>query len=428
MDITSNNRLFFSGSQFPSPFQLYRFGRTVYEADKYRELLSYIRWEIKHRLRLFHNNNYLKFTHHDPIILNTSSVVPFQGPSDSSINMQPALKPWRMIAFSSSTLVWGCLFDDDFTLYVSLDNGHSFEVCHQFDNPIQSIFVTARRQVFVCCSGIVYRSVAHGQPFQKVLTLSSSNSYFLFNNGMTELPDGRLLLGEYGVVRTHNSWQNLAHIYFSNDQGDSWQKSDFLIQDGVNKHVHLVKYSKYLNAIFLTDGDNKKQVWINRSSSNLGQPIDPQGHGWHRLNNSHYQLGGYLSMDELNGKVFLGSDYLGGTNFMVTTTDGITFDRQIIPDPYRRSPIMNMVARITTDKKPELWAVLHNSISSTTRSLLMVSTDLGRSWRRIIDYDGTQHEIKLVSSATRLTDQLYVAIISKQGEQYRHSTFTLLVE
>ncbi|MCK8494367.1 glycoside hydrolase [Spirosoma sp. RP8] len=423
MDLTSSHRSLFEKPSLSSLTQLYQFGLGVYHADKWRELSSYLRWEVKHKLGLFPKSGYLRFTNDRPLRLDADSGSPETLPVHIPVRLEKAALPWQLLITNSRSQQWGYLFGDEHSLYSSFDGGKTATCRYRFPNPIQSLFVSSAGYVFVCSHGDLMCSTDQGHSFATVLTLASTSSYFLPNNGMTELPDGRLVLGEYGVVRQQNAWQNLAYVYYSTDQGASWQRSDFLIRDGVNKHVHLVKYSVYLNSLFLTDGDNKKQVWQNRTLSQLDQPAHANGHGWHRLNQSHYQTGGYLSMAELNGNVFFGSDYLGGTNFIVSTTDGYRFAKQIVPDPYRRSPVMNMLTRRAEAGKTELWAVLHNSISSSTRSLLMFSTDEGKTWTRVIDYDGTQHEIKLVNASPKLVDNVYFAFISRQQNQFEQAVF-----
>ena len=89
---------------------------------------------------------------------------------------------------------------------------------------------------------------------------------------------------------------------------------------------------------------------------------------------------------------------------------------------------MNMVTRRTRSGTAEIWAVLHNSIASTTRCLLMHSADAGTTWTRVMDYDGTHHEINLVSSAQGCVEQLYVAIITKQNTRFSHAVFAIVDE
>ena len=337
-----------------------------------------------------------------------------------------AALPWHMFLDRPATEQFGCLFTDELGLYVSRDGGQSAVQRYRFAHPIQSMFQSMWGHLFVCSRGVVFRSTDGGNSFREVMTFSSPASYFLFNNGMTELPDGQLLIGEYGVVRQNRSWQNVAYVYHSADRGKSWQQTDFLIRDGVNKHVHFVKFSLHLNALVLTDGDNKKQVWLNQSLTNVDRVAGRRRAGWQRLNRSHYQTGGYLSMVSVNGTVLFGSDYLGGTNFVVSTQDGAQFEKRIVPDPYRRSPVMNMVIRRTRSGTAEVWAVLHNSIDSSTRCLLMYSADAGDTWTKVLDYDGTRHEIKLVSSAPAAVDRLFIAVLTKQESGFRQTVFDIL--
>ena len=426
MDLSSQHRSFFGRPTYRSLAQLWQFCVGVYRADKWRELLSYVRWEIKHRVGAFPQSQYLQFADHLPLQLTGTEPVPATFAVSAAAYAHRAALPWCLFLDRPAAEQFGCLFTDELGLYVSRDGGHSAVRRYRFAHPIQSMFQSMWGHLFVCSRGVLFRSTDGGHSFQAVMTFSSPASYFLFNNGMTELPDGQLLIGEYGVVRQHRSWQNVAYVYHSTDRGESWQRTDFLIRDGVNKHVHFVKYSLHLNALILTDGDNKKQVWLNRSLTNVDRTAGQRWAGWQRLNRSHYQTGGYLSMVSVSGTVLFGSDYLGGTNFIVSTRDGAQFDKRIVPDPYRRSPVMNMVTRRTRSGTAEVWAVLHNSIDRSTRCLLMYSADAGDTWTTVLDYDGTRHEIKLVSSAQGAVDHLYVAIITKHNSGFTHTVFDII--
>jgi len=256
-----------------------------------------------------------------------------------------------------------------------------------------------------------------------VLRLSTPISYFLFNNGMTELPDQTLLLGEYGSIWHGRAWQNMAYVYHSSDGGETWQAADFLQRQGVNKHVHVVQYSALFNTVFLTDGDNRKQLWINSSLTHFDRQATKTGEGWTLLNRHHYQLGGYTSMAETGSAVLFGSDYLGGTNFVVHTTDGKNFEKLVLPDPYRRSPIMHMVTR-QTQAGYEIWAASYSCLAGETRSLLMYSRDSGRSWSKVVDFDGKYHEVRIVSSSS---DTLYISIteFSQNRQPHHHIVYKL---
>ena len=202
--------------------------------------------------------------------------------------------------------------------------------------------------------------------------------------------------------------------------------SDFLLRQGVNKHIHLVQYSPLLNALFLTDGDNKKQAWINTALSHFDSPSTTKNDGWNLLNRYHHQTGGYTSMAETDEAVLFGSDYLGGTNFMVRTEDGHRLERFVLPDPYRRSPIMNMVSRQTTTGT-EIWAMSYSCLSTKDKSLLMYTRDSGKTWVRVLEFDGTRNEVRLASSSRYPSDTLYISITAfdSQLKKHRHTVYKL---
>ncbi|GAB3926363.1 hypothetical protein GCM10028804_29870 [Larkinella terrae] len=235
---------------------------------------------------------------------------------------------------------------------------------------------------------------------------------------MTELPDGSLMIGEYGSIWQGSNWQNLAFLYSSTDGGATWESSDFLIRQGVNKHIHLVKYSAQLNAVLLTDGDNKKQLWVNSPFADIKASSD-QKTNWRLLTKYHHQTGGYTSMAETNRGVLFGSDYLGGTNFIVKTADAKQFQKLVIPDPYRRSPVMNMVTR-QSFSGTEIWAASYSCLSENARSLIMCTKDNEKTWTRVLDFDGTKNEVRLVNLSQNQSDALFISVTEFRGDEDKH--------
>ena len=77
----------------------------------------------------------------------------------------------------------------------------------RFPERIKSLFVSSHDTVFVCVKGAVYRSADGGKTFEKSLDLGSSESFFRHNNGMTETPDGALVIAEYGNVWNEKEWK-----------------------------------------------------------------------------------------------------------------------------------------------------------------------------------------------------------------------------
>lgn len=393
--------------QIPNP---YGFIRDIYQYGKASELVSFMVWELIHRLRLFPKERYLKFDEHKALVLGNQSLEqPQFGEeltshfSSRGLHLSRSAHNWKLLFINNDREMFGCMHADDHILYRSDDSGRTVVLAQQFPEPIKSIFISSKNTILVCVKGALYRSSDGGSSFEKTLTLGSSESFFRHNNAMTETPDGTLVAGEYGNVWEKNGWRKLAYLYFSTDNGKSWVRSDFLIRQGINKHVHLVKYSKSLNRLFVADGDNKKKLWISDPLTSSVLDIT-----WHPVTKFHLQMGGYTSVVETNGTMLFGTDYQGGTNFTVATNDGRKFTKSIVPDPYRRSPIDNMVQR-RSKAGVEVWANLPYS-TANTKCLLMYTSDGGRSWNRVIEYSRATHKVWLISSSRESANELYLSI------------------
>lgn len=407
--LTKRHSLFFE-KKIKNPFL---FIHDIYKYGKFRELVSFIVWEIFHKLRLFPKDQYLKFNNSEALILED------EGLNDSAfgerinhffrsreLNISKSDHNWKLLFINENNKeIFGCFYPDDRELYKSTDNGESIIFIKKFPEQIKSIFVSSQNTVFVCVKGAVYKSPDNGNSFKKTLDMGSSESFFRHNNAITETPDKGIIIGEYGNIVEKNGWRQLAYLYFSSDDGESWQRSDFLIKKGVNKHVHLVKYSKLFNKIFMADGDNFKTLWVS-DTIDLNNLQDPQH--WKPVNRFHIQMGGHTSVIETDEKVVFGTDYQGGTNFVIETKDGEKFTNRIVPDPYRRSPIDNMVQRKSKTGN-EIWANLPYSIANT-RCLLMYSKDGGESWNKVIEYSRASHKVWLLNSSNDIADELYFSI------------------
>lgn len=387
----------------------FRFIQDIYQSGKSREITSFIIWELMHKFRLFPKDKYIKFEPSKPISLKNKKL---SDPdtheelinvfNNNGLRLSRAEHNWKLL-YMRDDVIYGCLYPDDKNIHKSIDNGKSVTFLKSFPDKVKSIFITSQNSIFVCVKGAVYKSSDAGNSFKKVLELGSPISFFRHNNGMTETPNNTLIIAEYGNIWENNTWRKLAFLYYSFDGGDSWERSEFLIDKGTNKHAHLVKYSIALDKIFMADGDNKKKLWIS-------DPILSSAHEakWELVNKFHIQMGGYTSIVENDGKILLGTDYQGGTNFLVETRDGKNFDKRIMPDPYRRSPIINMVQR-KSNRGTEIWAYLPYS-TSNTKCLLMYSTNGGESWNSLIEYRKGSHKIWLASSSNEPVENLYFYI------------------
>jgi hypothetical protein len=389
----------------------------LWQSGKIVEAISFGYWEVRFyffapKLVCFTNDMPLKPNiSWDNVSKNLNSHYPLKI-SRSSYN-------WKVLYFDSSGTGFGSQYDSPRDLYHMPLSGKANKLFH-FSEEVLSIFVSSKNIILVSLgNGSIYRSSNGGLEFSISLSLSTHESSFRLDYGITETPDNQLIIGEYGNVANGRKWKAIAYLYFSNDEGKSWKSSDFLLSKGVNKHVHIVKYSKRINSIILTDGDNKKQIW-------KGCPLNNESVEWKLINKFHIQTGGYTSMVEIDDKFLFGTDYYGGTNFIVESNDCERYIKSALPKPYKRCPIFSMVKR-SSDGVDEIWASLHNSTSSTTKSLLMFTRDNAKSWVKVIEYDGAKNRIHIVSAARGALNVIYFCVtsLSKSGPEIPLGTFSI---
>jgi len=406
--LTNKYSLLFKKKGMKKVFSL---AQDIYKYGKFRELVSFAVWEIYHRLGLFPKKDYLIFNNRDAIKLENERLADpefndkvtrfFAG---RGLNAVRCDLNWKLLYTNNKGEIFGTLYPDDCDLYKSIDGGESVVFLKRFQESIKSIFISSQNTIFVCVKGSLYKSSDGGVSFKKTLELGSPISFFRFNNAMTETPNKTLVGAEYGNIYNRNGWKKLAYLYYSSDDGETWKTSDFLIQKGTNKHVHIVKYSPSLNKLMMADGDNYKKLWLS-DSLDVSDPANPD---WKPVNRFHIQMGGYTSVVESDGRIFFGTDYQGGTNFIVESTDGQKFTRKIVPDPFRRSPIDNMVLRKSRSGN-EIWANLPFS-TPNTKCLLMYSADRGKSWHKVFEYNRSTHTVWLVSSSNETAEALYFSV------------------
>lgn len=407
-DLTKQYSGFFAKKGVRKIFSLVQ---DIYKFGKFGELVSFAVWEMYHKLGLFRKRDYLPFNNVKAIALESERLATLEFDDKvrqffirKGISAARCDHNWKQVYINNNGEIFGSIYPNDCDLYRSQDGGNTVMFVHKFPESIKSLFISSRNTIFVCLQGSMYRSSDNGVSFRKVLDLGSPISFFRSNNAMTETPNQELWAGEYGNILEKNGWRKLAYLYHSADDGETWQVSDFLIRKGINKHVHIVRYSKLLDRLMVADGDNYKKLWI----SGPLDSFDFENPNWIPITQYHIQMGGYTGVVEDNEKIFFGTDYQGGTNFIVETSDGKKFTKKVVPDPYRRSPIDNMVLRRSKEGY-EIWANLPFSAPGT-RCLLMYSDDGGSSWNKVFEYSRSTHSVWLISSSRETTDALYVSV------------------
>lgn len=382
----------------------------LYHSGKITELSSFIVWELKYVCSLFRKHQILEFIDSTPLMILKEFDEALKIESDN-FRISRSIINWSLVFIDSSKDYWGTLHKDTSTLYHYSAEGELVK-SFKLEGEILGIYISKANNVFCCAGGILYKLAAGETSFTEVMAFSSSQSYFR-EEAFTESPEGELFIGEYANIFNGKKWEFVGYIYHSMDEGSTWRKIDFLKKEGINKHIHILKWSKVINGLILTDGDNQKNIWINTSIRQFADASLSLNSGWKKLNRNHIEKGGHTGIVELNDKILFGSDYNGGTNFLISTSDMIHFDEKVLPNPYRRAIFKRMKIRINENNDLEVWSVIEFRHSSRVKSLVMMSTDAGNTWNKIIEYDGTQFEVFIMSDSLEIARELYLIIIDE---------------
>ena len=385
----------------------------LYHSGKMVELCSFVVWELKYKLSLFGKNQQLKFDASPPlrVLTNIDNIAKIKEDcfetSRSSIN-------WSLVFKDQSQDYWGTMYNDQSILYHYSSEG-TLLTSFQFEDEVLGLYITKTNIVFCCANGIVYRKAENEKSFKEVVKFCTSESCFRID-AFTETPKGELFFGEYANVKEGKKWKFVGYIYYSSNTGNSWKTIDFLKEEGINKHVHIIKWSDVINGLILTDGDNQKNIWINTSESQFEKSALSPRSGWKKINKNHISKGGYTGFAELQDKIYLGTDYNGGTNFLISTNDMVEFESKVIPNPYRRAISDRLTVRMDEKGAYELWSTLQFGHSGSVRNLVMVSKNRGETWEKIMEYDGTKFEISLISNSKDIAKELFLLIEDRKNK------------
>lgn len=391
-----------------NPRSIYQFVSNVYYSEKLTELSSFIVWEIKYLLRLYSKNDILSFNiESHPIIYKNMNIDP-SNEELASHGIQKSSIKWSIVFIDGEGNYWGKVFGSANSLHKISENYNCTQK-YEFSNSIQSLYIDKQDSVFCSVLGTLYMYAKGAEQFVEVLKFSTSSSYFR-QDAFTESPNGDLLIGEYANIFENKKWKFVGYMYHSNDGGKNWVKIDFLKGAKINKHIHILKWSYSLNGLIMTDGDNQKNIWFNSSKTEFHKISSDASTGWKKLNKRHIDKGGHTSFNELDGEIYLGTDYNGGTNFLSKTKDLVNYQSKVVPNPYRRSVFQRIAIRKCQNGSHEVWASLKFKHSSKVRSLLMMSRDNCATWNKIIEYDGTTVQVDIISESVQSTNKIYLSV------------------
>lgn len=273
-----------------------------------------------------------------------------------------------------NTLIFNAALDNHGVLWIisgnkllkSYNKGDTCEVIYEFNQSIRGIFISSKNYIFTSCCGCLYRSVNSGKSFEKILTFSHEFT-LLQNRSITEDDKKRLFVGEYGNKRdSKQKWITNAWIYWSNDDGNSWEKTDFLSKDGAT-HVHMLQFNPYDKKLYLAEGDSKKRLWVNEDMkcfSEFNKSNSNHKTGWKLLRKGMIDTGGYLCMTGFENSTYVGTDYAGGTNFLVHFDRDYKFKKYCMKGKYRKNPIKKL-AIMRGPSGNEIFGFSHNQLHSS---------------------------------------------------------------
>ena len=221
-----------------------------------------------------------------------------------------------------------------------------------------------------------------------------------WGHGLSEDSSGNLYLGEYS---TGDNSYNCSFIHKSTDNGLSWNIVYNSTDYGVPaRHVHLVQVDPYTDYIYATQGDGYESAILIRS-------IDG-GETWTTLQ-SETSDGWSDGVDAQYTTAIFTEDYrIFGTdahnpNKLVRTSDDINFE-----DIYNLSGSEDCYLwRAFKDNNGKIY---ESTVSESTGNFcgLLVSSDDGTTWNKILDVGTTSAVFKGISSLSNFdsTNKAYL--------------------
>jgi|GEM_PF-6915666 hypothetical protein len=197
---------------------------------------------------------------------------------------------------------------------------------------LRSVEGGGRIRNFVCIGVCVYfivdgrlRSVTvDGDVQDEGLVLSSPASRVL-DQGIAAAPDGTLVVAEYKHDACGVSG---AYAYVRRPYSDRWEAVTALAKR-VDKHCHIVVFDPYTARFYITCGDNRKMLAC--------LDVGPVRTDVHIISTGTWRAGGFMCAAVSDASIICGTDYTGGTNYLVEVSGGRIRNKSVLRMPFRRS-------------------------------------------------------------------------------------------
>ena len=92
----------------------------------------------------------------------------------------------------------------------------------------------------------------------------------------------------------------------------------------------------------------------------------------------------------------------------------LKFIEKVVPNPHRRCLFRRMIVRINNNGKSEIWTNLNFEYGGGVKCLIMVSIDSGKTWRKVIQYDGEQFKVRIISCSNHIAKGLYILLVNNK--------------
>lgn len=198
------------------------------------------------------------------------------------------------------------------------------------DGRLSNVVLVAGRLYFFV-EGSLFSLREGEEVCSEALTLTSVESTVL-DQGIATDPHGTLVVGEY----LHDLMEESgAYVYVRRAGHDRWDMIDTLARRA-DKHCHIAVFDPAAGLFYVTCGDSRKMLAtlaVNGNGSRLDIVSDSAG-----------KTGGYLCAAPLDGGLLCGTDYTGGTNFLVLVRGGRIRCKEVLRGRYRRCVVTSIDA------------------------------------------------------------------------------------